>query len=66
MLLLTRRRDGRIMIGDDIEIIVTKIRGSRVTIGINAPPDISIHRKEVYDAIKEQAQSGDSSSDLKT
>ena len=64
MLLLTRPRDGRIMIGDDIEIVVTKIRGSRVTIGIDAPPHISIHRKEVYDAIQ-KAKSGDSSNDLK-
>jgi len=49
------------MIGDDIQITVADIRGTKVTIGIDAPVDIPIHRKEVYDAIKRKAQSGDSS-----
>ncbi|RKY13910.1 MAG: carbon storage regulator [Planctomycetota bacterium] len=61
MLLLSRRHNGRIMIGDDIQITVADIRGTKVTIGIDAPVDIPIHRKEVYDAIKRKAQSGDSS-----
>jgi len=52
MLVLSRRRDETIMIGDDIEITVVDIRGDKVRLGINAPRHIPVHRKEVYDAIK--------------
>lgn len=52
MLVLSRQRDETIMIGDDIEITVVDIRGDKVRVGINAPPRVAVHRKEVYDAIK--------------
>ena len=52
MLVLSRRRDETIMIGDDIELTVVRIMGDKVRIGINAPKQISVHRKEVYDAIQ--------------
>ena len=52
MLVLSRQRDQTIMIGDDIEITVVDIRGDKVRLGINAPPEVPVHRKEVYDAIK--------------
>jgi len=52
MLVLSRQRDETIMIGDDIEITVVDIRGDKVRLGINAPRQIQVHRKEVYDAIK--------------
>lgn len=52
MLVLSRHRDETIMIGDDIEITVVEIKGDKVRIGINAPRDIQVHRKEVYDVIK--------------
>lgn len=52
MLVLSRQRDETIMIGDDIEITVVDIRGDRVRLGIDAPRDIQVHRKEVYEAIK--------------
>jgi carbon storage regulator len=42
------------MIGDDIEITVVDIRGDKVRLGINAPPEIPVHRKEVYEAIKRE------------
>ncbi|MBI4136151.1 MAG: carbon storage regulator CsrA [Candidatus Vogelbacteria bacterium] len=61
MLILSRRRDETIMIGDDIEITVVDIRGDKVRLGITAPRRIQIHRQEVYDAIK-QAQLSRSSS----
>lgn len=51
MLVLSRQRDETIIIGDDIEVTVVDIRGDKVRLGINAPKDISVHRKEVYNAI---------------
>jgi carbon storage regulator len=58
MLVLSRQRDQTIIIGDDIEITVVDIRGEKVRLGISAPPHISVHRKEVYDSIKESDPSG--------
>ena len=54
MLVLSRQRDQTIMIGDDIEITVVDIRGDKVRLGINAPQHITVHRKEVYEAIKRE------------
>lgn len=51
MLVLSRMRDETIMIGDDIEVTVVDIRGDKIRLGINAPKEVSVHRKEVYDAI---------------
>ena len=57
MLVLSRQRDETIMIGDDIEITVVDIRGEKVRLGINAPPHVPVHRKEVYDSIKREKES---------
>lgn len=54
MLVLSRQRDETIMIGDDIEITIVDIRGDKVRIGISAPTEVPVHRKEVYDAIKKE------------
>jgi carbon storage regulator len=54
MLVLSRQRDETIMIGDEIELTVVDIRGDKVRIGIKAPADVPVHRKEVYDAIKKE------------
>ncbi len=54
MLVLSRQRDETIMIGDDIEITVVDIRGDKVRLGINAPARIAVHRKEVYEAIRNE------------
>jgi len=51
LLILTRKRNERIMIGDAIEVIVVDIRGEQVQLGINAPKDVPVHRREVYEAI---------------
>ena len=56
MLVLSRQKDQRIMIGDTIEITVVDIRGDKVRLGINAPTKIPVHRKEVYDAIQRENQ----------
>jgi phosphinothricin acetyltransferase len=51
---LSRQRDETVMIGDDIEVTVVDIRGDKVRLGITAPKQISVHRKEVYDAIRRE------------
>lgn len=54
MLVLSRQRDESIIIGDDIEIVIVDVRGDKVRLGINAPREISVHRKEIYDAIQRE------------
>ena len=54
MLVLSRERDGVIMIGDDIRITVVDIRGDKVRLGITAPTNVPVHRLEVYEAIKRE------------
>ena len=54
MLVLSREKDETIIIGDDIEITVVDIRGDKVRLGVSAPKSISVHRKEVYDAIRRE------------
>ena len=56
MLVLSRQRDETIMIGDDVEITVVDIRGDKVRLGISAPSEIPVHRKEVYEAIQRENQ----------
>ena len=53
VLVLTRRINESIVINDDISVLVVEIRGDRVRIGIEAPKDVTVHRQEVYDVIKE-------------
>ena len=54
MLVLSRQRDESIIIGDNVQITVVDIRGDKVRLGIVAPAEISVHRKEVYDAIQRE------------
>lgn len=56
MLVLSRMKDESIIIGDDIEITIVDVRGDKVRLGINAPRTISVHRKEVYDAIQREKE----------
>ena len=61
MLVLSRQRDESIMIGDDVEIIIVDVRGDKVRLGITAPKEIPVHRREIYDAIqREKAQKKES------
>jgi carbon storage regulator len=53
MLILSRKRDEQIIIGDGIVITVVSVRGGNVRLGIEAPPHVTVHRREVYDAIRE-------------
>ncbi len=54
MLVLSRRKDESIMIGDDVEVTIVDIRGDKVRLGITAPKTISVHRREVYEAIQRE------------
>jgi len=54
MLVLSRHRDERIMIGDEVTVTVVDIRGDKVRLGIEAPPEIPVHRREVYEAIQRE------------
>jgi carbon storage regulator len=54
MLILARRIGESIMIGDQVEISVVDIKGDQVKLGINAPPQVKVYRREVYAAIQEE------------
>lgn len=54
MLILSRKIDESIIIGDDIEITILEIDNDKVKIGINAPRNIDVHRKEIYLQIQEE------------
>jgi carbon storage regulator len=54
VLVLTRRTNQSIKIGDDIEITVIEVRGDQVRLGITAPRDIAVHRKEIYLQIQQE------------
>jgi carbon storage regulator len=59
MLVLTRKSNQSIMIGDDIEVSVLAIIGEKVRIGIQAPRDIPVFRKEVYLEIQQEREGGE-------
>jgi carbon storage regulator len=66
MLVLSRQRNESIVIGDEITLVVVEIRGDKVRLGIEAPKDVSVHRREVYDAIQRERQQCVSSSSEST
>lgn len=59
MLVLTRKSNQSIMIGDEIEVSVLAVMGEKVRIGIQAPRDIPVFRKEVYLEIQEEERRGE-------
>lgn len=56
MLVLSRKENQRIVIGDDIKIVVVSVKGDKVRLGIDAPGNIPVHRQEVYDVIAREGQ----------
>lgn len=62
MLILTRRINERLIIANDIEVIVLGIKGNQVRLGINAPDEIPVHREEIQQKIEREAQ-GDIAND---
>ena len=57
MLVLERKRNQSIMIGD-VEVTVVEIRGRKVRLGVKAPDEVPVHRREVYDKIKLETDDG--------
>ena len=56
MLILTRELNEKIIIGDNIEVMIVDVRGPKVRLGIKAPAEVSVHRQEVYEAIQRQKE----------
>jgi len=54
MLILTRRISESVIIGDNVKITVLGVKGSQVRLGIDAPKDVSVHREEIYERIRQE------------
>ncbi len=54
MLVLSRQKDESIIIGDNVEVTIVDVRGDKVRLGITAPKEIPVHRREVYEAIQRE------------
>jgi carbon storage regulator len=67
MLVLSRKKNESIVINDDITIVVVEIRGDKVRLGVEAPKEIPVHRREVFDAIhRNDAAAGEKAADKAT
>jgi len=56
MLVLTRKKGESIMLGNDIEVTIVSVDGDQIKLGINAPKQIEVHRKEIYLSIQQENQ----------
>jgi carbon storage regulator len=56
MLVLTRKKNESIVIGDDVKITIVDVRGDQVKLGITAPKNVSVHREEIYLEIQKENQ----------
>lgn len=63
MLVLSRKKDEVINIGDHITVTVIDIRGDKVRLGIEAPPEIAVHREEIYEIIQKENSEKEEDSD---
>ena len=61
MLVLSRKKNESIVINDDITIVVVEIRGDKVRLGVEAPKEVPVHRREVFDAIHRNENSAGNS-----
>lgn len=55
MLILSRKKNESIVIGETVEVVIVEIRGDKVRLGIDAPKEVTVHRREVQDAIDREA-----------
>lgn len=60
MLVLSRKQTQAIKIGDDIEVCILEVRGGVVKLGVKAPPEVAVHRNEVYERIKRTEEAEES------
>jgi carbon storage regulator len=58
MLVLSRKKNESIVIDNDITIVVVEIRGDKVRLGVEAPKEVPVHRREVFDAIRRNEMAG--------
>ena len=58
MLVLSRKKNESIVINDEVVVTIVEIRGDKVRLGIEAPKEVPVHRREVYDKIKEAERRG--------
>ena len=56
MLVITRRVNETLMVGDDVTVTVLGIKGNQIRIGVNAPKEVAVHREEIYDRTKAEKQ----------
>ena len=61
MLILTRRVGESVVIGEDVTVTVLGVKGNQVRIGINAPKHVAVHREEIFERIKREAEEGSTS-----
>ena len=54
MLILTRRVGEKLMIGDDVSVVILGVKGNQVRIGVHAPDDVEIHREEIYARVRKE------------
>lgn len=54
MLVLSRKKNEQVMVGDDVVITIVEIRGDKVRLGIEAPTEIPVHRREIWAQIKDE------------
>ena len=59
MLILTRRIGESLQIGDNIKVTVLSVRGNQIQLGIDAPPEVAVHREEIYERLKREREQGD-------
>ena len=64
MLVLSRKKNESIVINNDITIVVVEIRGDKVRLGVEAPKEVPVHRREVYDAIHRNEGTSDDNHSL--
>lgn len=58
MLVLTRKKNEEIVVNDDVVFTILEIRGDKVRVGVEAPKEVGVHRREVYEAIRRNAEGG--------
>ena len=59
MIVISRHKDESVIIGDDIIVTVVDIRGDKVRLGIEHPPEVPVHRQEVYEAIRRETETAE-------